>query len=58
MSGAALSDQQRANVEEAILRVLRRRYPGRPVSVRWDEPDSITDDAATGTHEDRIEDAA
>jgi hypothetical protein len=30
-----LTDQQRANVERNLLRVLKRRYPGRAISIDW-----------------------
>jgi hypothetical protein len=40
MSVPALTLTQRNRVEEALLRALQVRYPGRAISIDWDGPDA------------------
>ena len=37
---AALTLTQRKRVEEALLHALQVRYPGRAISIDWDDPDT------------------
>ena len=56
---SVLSADQRANVEQALIRSLRRRYPGRAVTISWGQTDTLADrQPAARTHDDRGEDAA
>ena len=54
-----LTLEQRKNVETTLLRTLRARYPGRAVSIDWDDPDTLADgQAAPRDDDDRVEHVA
>jgi hypothetical protein len=36
----SLTEAQRKRVEEALLRALQVQYPGRAISIDWDDPDT------------------
>lgn len=48
----------REAIEEVLLRVLRSRYPGRAITIGWDEHHPVADLPAATTHVDGVEDAA
>lgn len=48
----------RKGAEDAVLRILRRRYPGRRVVAHWNEPDSPVQVSPPRLDLDRREDAA
>jgi hypothetical protein len=54
-----LTEQQRENAEQVLLRLFRSRYPGHGISVEWDKPNTISDVQPTPRHNnDRGQDAA
>ena len=48
----------RKGAEDAVLRILRRRYPGRRVVAHWNESDALGQVSPPGLDLDRREDAA
>ncbi len=53
-----LSVEARDGMEDAFVRVLRRRLPGRRVVALRDEPDAVLKTPAALRHDDGIEAAA